>query len=167
MSRAIARLESALPDRIKTRLAELGVALPQTQPPVANYLPFVVAGGLVYVSGQLPMENGAPIARGKLGREVSLEEGQRAARQCLLNILAHAQTACGGDLDHVVRLLRLGGFVASTPEFTQHPAVINGASDLAVDIFADAGRHARAAVGVASLPLDAAVEIDAVLQIAP
>ncbi len=155
-----------MPDRIKARLAELAIVLPQIQPPVANYLPYVVAGAIVHISGQLPMESGAPIVRGKLGAEVSLEGGQRAARQCLLNILAHVQTACDGDLDRVVRIMRLGGFVACTPDFTQHPAVINGASDIAVEIFGDAGRHARAAVGVASLPLNAAVEIDAIVQIA-
>ncbi len=156
-----------MPDRIEARLAELGVVLPQIQPPVANYVPFVTIGGMVHISGQLPMEDGAPIVRGKLGADVALEQGQRAARQCLLNILAHLQTACGGDLDRVLRLVRLGGFVACTPAFTQHPAVINGASDLAVEIFGEAGRHARAAVGVASLPLDAAVEIDAIVHIAP
>ena len=155
-----------MPDHITARLAELGVVLPQTQPPVANYVPYVTAGNIVHISGQLPMENGAPIARGKLGADVSVEQGQRAARQCLLNILAHLRNACDGDLDRVVRLVRLGGFVACTPDFTQHPAVINGASDLAVEIFGDTGRHARAAVGVASLPLDAAVEIDAIVQIA-
>jgi enamine deaminase RidA (YjgF/YER057c/UK114 family) len=113
------------------------------------------------------MEGGAPVCTGRLGCELSLEQGRDAARQCLLNILAHAQAACGGDLDRIVRLARLGGFVACTPEFTQHPAVINGASDLAVEIFGEAGRHARAAVGVASLPLNAPVEIDAIFEIAP
>ena len=155
-----------MPDQINARLTALGVVLPHTQPPVANYVPYVIVGSLVYISGQLPMQDGAPIVRGKLGGGVSLEDGQRAARQCLLNILAHVQTACDGDLGRLVRLVRLGGFVACTPDFTQHPAVINGASDLAVDIFGDAGRHARAAVGVASLPLDAAVEIDAIVHIA-
>ena len=163
---AIVGLETALPDRIMARLAELGVVLPTTQPPVANYLPYVTVGATVYISGQLPMRDGAPIALGKLGGAVSLEQGQQAARQCLLNILAHLRNACDGDLDRVMRIVRLGGFVASTPDFIQHPAVINGASDLAVEIFGEAGRHARAAVGVASLPLDAAVEIDAIVQIA-
>jgi enamine deaminase RidA (YjgF/YER057c/UK114 family) len=103
---------------------------------------------------------------GKLGDTVALQDGVAAARQCFLNILAHANTALGGDLDRVTRLVRLGGFVACTPAFTQHPAVINGASDLAVAVFGAAGRHARAAVGVPSLPLDAAVEIDAIFEIA-
>jgi enamine deaminase RidA (YjgF/YER057c/UK114 family) len=102
---------------------------------------------------------------GKLGESVSLEDGQAAARQCFLNVLAHVNTACDGDLDRVVRVVRLGGFVACGPTFTQHPAVINGASDLAVAIFGDSGRHARAAVGVASLPLDAAVELEAIFEI--
>jgi enamine deaminase RidA (YjgF/YER057c/UK114 family) len=157
--------ETALADRIAHRLQELGIHLPAAQPPVATYLPFVVTGNLVFVSGQLPMVDGALAYAGKLGAGVTLEHGRAAARQCLLNILAHLQVACDGDLDRVARLVRLGGFVACTPDFTQHPAVINGASDLAVEIFGDAGRHARAAVGVPSLPLDAAVEIDAIFEI--
>jgi enamine deaminase RidA (YjgF/YER057c/UK114 family) len=154
-----------LSDRITHRLAALGLTLPQAQPPVATYVPFVVTGNLVVISGQLPMAEGKLAYSGKLGVSVSVEDGQAAARQCLLNILAHLNTACEGDLDRVVRLVRLGGFVACTPDFTQHPAVINGASDLAVAIFGDAGKHARAAVGVPSLPLDAAVEIDAMFEI--
>ncbi len=151
--------------RIKDRLAELGLVLPQTQPPVANYVPFAVTGNLVVISGQLPMRDGKLAYAGKLGAAVSIEDGQAAARQCFLNILAHLNTACDGDLDRVARLVRLGGFVACTPDFTNHPAVINGASDLAVAVFGDAGRHARAAVGVASLPLDAAVEVEAMFEI--
>ena len=158
-------MEIALPDRIEKRLAELGITLPQIQPPVANYIPFSLTGNLVVISGQLPMRDGALAYAGKLGAGVSLEDGQAAARQCFLNILAHLNAACDGALDRVAKLVRLGGFVACVPEFTQHPAVINGASDLAVAIFGDAGRHARAAVGVASLPLDAAVEIDAMFEI--
>ena len=154
-----------MPDRIKARLAELGIVLPKTQPPVANYVPFTIAGNLVFISGQLPMQNGAPTATGKLGVSVSLEDGQAAARQCLLHILAHLSAAVDGDLDRVAKLIRLGGFVACAPDFNQHPAVINGASDLAVSVFGEAGRHARAAVGVASLPLDAPVEIDAIFEI--
>jgi enamine deaminase RidA (YjgF/YER057c/UK114 family) len=154
-----------LPDRIKARLADLGIVLPEIQPPVANYVPYAITGTMVVISGQLPMRAGQLTATGKLGTSVSLEEGQDAARQCFLNILAHLNTALDGDLDRVARLIRLGGFVACAPDFTQHPAVINGASDLAVAIFGEAGRHARAAVGVASLPLDAAVEIDAMFEI--
>ena len=150
---------------IQAKLEELGLVLPVAQPPVATYVPFVRSGALLVISGQLPMRDGKLAYAGKLGAAVSLEDGQAAARQCLLNVLAHAQAACAGDLDRVVRLVRLGGFVACTPDFTQHPAVINGASDLAVAIFGDAGRHARAAVGVASLPLDAAVEVEAMFEL--
>ncbi len=150
---------------IEARLAELGITLPQPQPPVATYVPFVVTGNLVVISGQLPIADGKLAYSGKLGAGVSVEDGQAAARQCFLNILAHARTACDGDLSRIARLVRLGGFVACTPDFTQHPAIINGASDLAVAIFGDAGRHARAAVGVPSLPMDACVEIDAMFEI--
>jgi enamine deaminase RidA (YjgF/YER057c/UK114 family) len=151
--------------RVAARLGELGIAVPSAQPPVANYVPFAISGTLLIISGQLPMRDGALAYAGKLGDAVSLEDGQAAARQCFLNILAHAQRALDGDLDRVAGLLRLGGFVACVPSFTQHPAVINGASDLAVAVFGDAGRHARAAVGVPSLPLDAAVEIEATFEI--
>lgn len=155
-----------MPGRITARLAELGLEVPAAQPPVATYVPFARTGNLVVISGQLPMKDGKPAVLGKLGESVTLEQGQEAARLCFLNIVAHLRNACDGDLDRVVRLVRLGGFVACAPGFTQHPAVINGASDLAVAIFGDAGRHARAAVGVPSLPLDAAVEIDAMVEIA-
>ena len=151
---------------IQARLTELGITIPAAQPPVATYVPFVRTGNLVIVSGQLPMAQGKLAFAGKLGESVSLEDGQAAARQCFLNVLAHVNTACDGDLDRVVRVVRLGGFVACAPSFSQHPAVINGASDLAVAIFGDAGRHARAAVGVTSLPLDAAVELEAIFEIA-
>jgi enamine deaminase RidA (YjgF/YER057c/UK114 family) len=151
---------------IRARLTELGITVPVAQPPVATYVPFVRTGNLVIVSGQLPMAHGKLAFAGKLGESVSLEDGQAAARQCFLNVLAHVNTACDGDLDRVVRVVRLGGFVACAPSFSQHPAVINGASDLAVAIFGDAGRHARAAVGVTSLPLDAAVELEAIFEIA-
>ena len=145
--------------------AKLGIELPSAQPPLAAYVPFAITGKLVVVSGQLPMQAGKLAVAGKLGDTVTVEQGQEAARLCLLNVLAHLNTATGGDLDRVARIVRLGGFVACAPGFTQHPAVINGASELAVEIFGDAGRHARAAVGVASLPLDAAVEIEALIEI--
>jgi enamine deaminase RidA (YjgF/YER057c/UK114 family) len=150
---------------VRAKLAELGLVLPVAQPPVATYVPYVRSGALLVVSGQLPMVDGVLAFAGKLGAAVSVAEGQAAARQCLLNVLAHACAALDGDLDRVVRVVRLGGFVACAPEFTQHPAVINGASDLVVAIFGDAGRHARAAVGVASLPLDAAVELEAMFEV--
>ncbi len=151
--------------RIATRLKALGLSLPAAQPPVATYVPYVITGSLVIVSGQLPMISGKLGWTGKLGQAVSLDHGVAAARQCLLNLLAHVSAACEGDLDRVARIVRLGGFVACTPDFTSHPAVINGASDLAVELFGDAGRHARAAVGVPSLPLDAPVEIDGMFEI--
>jgi enamine deaminase RidA (YjgF/YER057c/UK114 family) len=151
--------------RIAAKLAELSIILPSAKPPVANYVPFAIAGNLLIISGQLPMKDGTLTAAGKLGDAVSLEDGKAAAQQSFLNILAHANAALAGDLDRVVRLVRLGGFVACVPSFTQHPAIINGASDLAVAVFGDAGRHARAAVGVPSLPLDAAVEIEATFEI--
>ncbi len=151
--------------RIARRLIELGLTLPKAQPPVATYVPFTHAGNLVVLSGQLPMENGKLAVAGKLGDTVTIEDGQFAARLCLLNLLAHLQTACDGDLDRVRRILRLGGFIACTPGFADHPKVMNGASDLAVDIFGDAGRHARSTVGVPSLPLDAAVEVEALVEL--
>jgi enamine deaminase RidA (YjgF/YER057c/UK114 family) len=152
--------------KISARLAELGIELPAAQPPLAAYVPYVVTGNLVVISGQLPMQAGTLAVAGKLGETVTLEQGQQAARLCLLNVLAHLSTASASDLDRVKRLVRLGGFVACTPAFTQHPAVINGASELAVQIFGEAGRHARAAVGVSSLPLDAAVELEALVELA-
>lgn len=151
--------------RIVTRLQALGLSLPPAQPPVATYVPFVVTGNLVVVSGQLPMVSGQLGWRGKLGAEISQEDGKQAARQCLMNVLAHLAAACEGDLDRVARVVRLGGFIACTPDFTAHPAVMNGASDLAVEIFGEAGRHARATVGVPSLPLDAPVEIEGMFEI--
>jgi enamine deaminase RidA (YjgF/YER057c/UK114 family) len=146
--------------RIETRLSELGLELPQASAPVANYVPFTRAGSLAIVSGQVSVRNGKAKFVGKLGREISLAEGREAARLCALNIRAHLKTACGGDLDRVQRVLRLGGFVNCTPEFTEMPQVVNGASDLMVELFGDAGKHARAAVGVNSLPLGVAVEVE-------
>jgi enamine deaminase RidA (YjgF/YER057c/UK114 family) len=151
--------------RIATRLHALGIDLPTAQPPVATYVPYVVTGSLVVVSGQLPMVAGKLGWSGKLGLALTLEEGQMAARQCFLNVLAHLSAACDGDLDRVARVVRLGGFVACAADFIQHPQVMNGASDLAWEIFGDAGRHARATVGVASLPLDAPVEVEGIFEI--
>jgi len=151
--------------RIGTRLHALGIELPAAQPPVATYVPYVITGNLVVISGQLPMVAGKLGWTGKLGLGVSLDEGKMAARQCLLNVLAHLAAACDGDLDRVARVVRLGGFIACPPDFTQHAQVMNGASDLAWEIFGDAGRHARATVGVPSLPLDAPVEVEAMFEI--
>ena len=151
-------------NKIKNRLAELGISLPQLAAPVANYVPAVISGSMLYISGQLPMKDGQMI-KGHLGKDVSIEQGQEAARTCALNIITQASAALNGDLDRVVRCVKLGGFVSSTPDFTDHPKVVNGASDFIVNVFGDAGRHARAAVGVAALPLGAAVEVEAVFEI--
>lgn len=147
-----------------SRLADLGIVLPQVTPPVASYVPAVIHNGLVYISGQLPVRDGEMI-KGHLGRDVTLEQGQQAAQICALNILAQLSAALDGDLDRVGRCVKLTGFVASTPEFTDHPKVINGASDLMLQVMGDAGKHARAAVGVASLPLGVAVEVEAVFAL--
>jgi enamine deaminase RidA (YjgF/YER057c/UK114 family) len=148
------------------RLTELGITLPQPAAAVANYVPFVISGNLVFVSGQLPLEQGALVVKGKLGDGVTVEDGARAARLCAMNLLAQARAAAGGDLDKVKRLIRLTAFVASTPGFTDQPKVANGASDLMVQVLGEAGRHARVAVGAPSLPLDAAVEIEAIFELA-
>jgi enamine deaminase RidA (YjgF/YER057c/UK114 family) len=152
--------------KIEARLKELGIELPAATAPIANYVPFTRAGNIVVVSGQVSVRNGKPEYVGKLGAGVTIADGQQAAKLCALNILAHLRTACGGDLDKVARVLRLGGFVNCTPEFTDMPQVVNGASDLMVQVFGDAGKHARAAVGVSSLPLGVAVEVEAMFEIA-
>lgn len=152
--------------RIEARLAELGITLPTPAAPVANYVPFTVVNGgkLVVISGQVPVRDGAVAFTGKLGNGVSNEAGKEAARLCLINVLAQLKAAVG-DLDRVTRVARLGGFIACTPDFTQHAAVMNGASDLAVEVFGDAGRHARSTIGVPSLPMDAAVEVEGMFEI--
>ena len=146
------------------RLNDLGYELPDAPAPAANYVPYVKVGDMVYVSGQVSMDAGGRIT-GKLGDTMSLEEGQAAARVCALNIMAQVKAACGGDLDRVVQVVRLGGFVNATPDYEDHPKIINGASDLVAEVFGDAGKHARAAVGCVSLPLGVAVEIEATVQI--
>jgi len=151
--------------RIEAKLAELDISLPQPMAPIANYVPYVVTGTLVVVSGQIPAVDGRVPVTGKLGAGVTLEQGQQAARQCLINVLGHLKTACGGDLDRVRRVVRLGGFIASTPEFTQQAAIMNGASDLAVAVFGEAGRHARTTVGVPVLPVDVPVEVEGWFEI--
>jgi len=149
--------------RIEARLKELGIALPAAAAPAANYVPFVATGNLVFVSGQLPFENGQLRHKGIVGAGVSVEDAQAAARLCALNLIAQVRTAVG-DLDMVARVVKLGGFVASAPNFTDQSKVVNGASDLMVEVFGDLGRHARAAVGVAALPLGVSVEIDGVFE---
>jgi len=151
---------------VEKRLADLNITLPEPRPPVANYVPFVRSGQLFVVSGQLCTdEDGKLIAKGRLGAEVSIEAGQRAARLCAINLLAHVKAGIG-DLDKVVRVIRLGGFVNSAPGFIDGPKVLNGASDLMVEVFADRGRHARSTVGVSALPLDAAVEVEGWFEVA-
>lgn len=149
---------------IEARLQELGIVLPEAAAPVASYVPVVVHGGFAHVSGQLPFIDGK-LVTGRLGEDVSLEAGIDAARACGLMILAQLKAALV-PLDKVERVVKLGGFVNSTPDFTDQPKVINGASDLMVAVFGEKGRHARAAVGVPALPLGAAVEVDAIVAIA-
>ncbi len=149
---------------IEARLAELGITLPAPTAPLANYVPYTVAGPLVVISGQIPLLDGKLICTGKLGAGVSVEQAQAAARQCFINVLVHLKAA-SGDLGRVKRVLRLGGFIACAPEFTQHAIVMNGASDLAVEVFGDAGRHARSTIGVPSLPADASVEVEGMFEL--
>lgn len=150
---------------VEKRLAELGVVLPAATPPVANYVPFVRTGNSMIVSGQLCFDaQGKLVATGRLGNEVSVEDGARAARACAVNLLAQIKAGLG-DLDKVQRVVRLGGFINSVPGFADGPRVMNGASDLMVAAFGDRGRHARSTVGVAALPMDAAVEIEGTFEV--
>jgi enamine deaminase RidA (YjgF/YER057c/UK114 family) len=142
------------------RLKELGIVLPVPAAPVAAYLPIVIAGGLVSVSGQLPSVAGKVAVTGKLGGGVSIEEGQHAARLCLINVLAQLEAGVPGGLASITRVVRLGGFIAAVPEFTQHATVMNGASELAIAAFGEIGKHTRSTIGVAGLPFDAAVEVE-------
>ena len=146
------------------RLVDLGLKLPEAPQPVANYVPYLISGDQLFISGQVSKNESGAMITGLLGDTVSPEEGNRAARFCALSLLAQAKAALG-DLDRVVQVLRLTGFVASAPGFTGQPGVINGASDLLVEVLGDAGRHTRSAVGVAVLPLGASVEIDAIFKI--
>ncbi|HXF90580.1 MAG TPA: RidA family protein [Candidatus Nitrosotenuis sp.] len=150
---------------IDEKLKSLGINLPTPPSSVANYVPYKVTGNLVFVSGQLPLSEGTVTFKGKVGQDLSLEQGQEAARLCAINILTHLKAACGGELKRVKECLRLGGFVNCLPDFMDQPKVINGASDLLVDVFGESGRHARAAVGVNALPLGAAVEVEATFLI--
>ena len=152
--------------RVEARLQELGITLPEAAAPVANYVANVVTGNLCFVSGQVTLQDGEIKHVGKLGAEISVEEGYQAARLCAVNIVAQLKAACGGDLDRVKRVVKLIGFVNSTPDFTDQPKVINGASDLMVEVFGEAGKHARSAVSAGSLPLGVAVEVEATVEIA-
>jgi len=149
---------------IEKKLASLGISLPTPANPIANYVPFVRSGNLLVISGQLCFgADGKLAAKGQLGAGVSIEDGQRAARACAVNLLAQVKTALS-DLDKVSRVVRLGGFINSVPGFTEGPNVMNGASDLMVEVFGDKGRHARTTVGVAALPADAAIEVEGLFE---
>ncbi|MHA1537343.1 MAG: RidA family protein [Alphaproteobacteria bacterium] len=150
---------------IEKTIKDAGIELPQPASPAANYVPYVVTGNLVFIAGQVPFWNGELRYKGTVGQDLSVEDGQAAARNCALNIVAQLKAACGGDLDRVVACVKLGGFVACGPDFIDQPKVINGASDLIVEIFGEAGKHARFAVGAPSLPLGVGVEVDAVFEI--
>jgi len=151
-------------EAIDHRLKERGIVLPAAAAPAANYVPYTISGNILYLSGQLPMENGKVAVTGLVGRDVDVKDAQRAAELCAINILAQAKAALGGDLTRVRRILKLNGFVASMSDFTEQHLVINGASNLIADILGEAGKHARAAVGMAALPLNASVEIDAIIE---
>ncbi len=152
-------------DSIDGRLAAMGIQLPEAAAPAANYVPYVISGNLLYLSGQLPIEGGKLAVTGIVGTDVTLADAQRAAELCAINILAQARSALGGDLSRITRVVKLNGFVASASNFTEQHLVMNGASNLIANVLGEAGKHARAAVGMASLPLNAAVEIDAILEI--
>jgi enamine deaminase RidA (YjgF/YER057c/UK114 family) len=150
---------------IEARLVELGIVLPRQSAPAGAYVPHVVVGDLVFVSGQLPILDGDLKYAGRIGATLTVEYGYAAARLCGLNLLAHMRDVCAGDLGRITRVVKLGGFVQCTPDFTDQPKVVNGASDLMMEVFAECGRHTRIAVGAAALPMDAAVEVDGIFQI--
>ncbi|MGH1375120.1 MAG: RidA family protein [Alphaproteobacteria bacterium] len=150
---------------IHTKLNELGLELPKVAAPAANYVPYVVSGNMIYVSGQIPFLNGEKMHMGRVGDDLDTPAGEKAAQACALNILAQVNEAVGGDWSKVKRCIKLGGFVNCTPDFTDQPIVINGASNLIGEVMGEAGKHARFAVGAPSLPLGVAVEIDAVFEL--
>lgn len=149
---------------VEAKLAALGITIPAASAPAANYVPFVISGNQLWISGQISMANGS-FMTGKLGGEGDIEAGRAAARQCAINLIAQIKAALG-DLDRVKRVVKLVGFVNSSPDFTDQPKVVNGCSDLFVEVFGDAGRHARSAVGVAQLPFNVSVEVEAVIEFA-
>jgi enamine deaminase RidA (YjgF/YER057c/UK114 family) len=151
--------------QIDKRLAELGITLPEAAKPVANYVPWVRTGNLVFISGQGPIEGGKVLYPGALGKDVSLEDGVKSAKLCAINVLAQLKDAVGGDLDRVKRVVKLVGFVNATADFKDHPRVINGASDLMVEVFGDKGRHARSAVASPSLPMGISTEVEAIVEV--
>ncbi len=148
------------------RLKELGIEIPTPAAPAANYIPFVKSGNLVFVSGQIPLVAGKIEGIGKVGQDLTTEQAKAIARICAINLIAQAKAACGGDLDKVTRVVKLGGFVNCVDGYTEQPEVVNGASDLMVDMFGDKGRHARFAVGTNALPRGVAVEVEAVFEVA-
>ena len=154
-----------MPGKIDARLTELGLSLPDAPMPAANYVPFVRSGNLVFVSGQIS-QNTDGLIKGKLGADLDLAAGATAARHCALSLIAQLRAACDGDLDRVLRVVKLTGFVNSTPDFTDQPKVVNGCSDLLVEVFGEAGKHARSAVSAGSLPLGVAVEIEGIFEVA-
>lgn len=149
---------------VEDRLAALGISLPQPVAPIANYVPFVRSGALLHISGQVSIDENGGI-KGVVGADVDLETAQAAARMCGVNLIAQMSVALGGDLDRVIRVVKLGGFVQAGPDFFDIPKVLNGCSDLMVEAFGEKGRHARAAVGVYRLPLNFAVEVDAIVEV--
>jgi len=160
-------LFAASTGRVESRLAELGITLPAAPAPLANYVASVVEGNVAYIAGQIPMNAGELMHPGKVPTQVTVEQARAAARQCGINILAALKGACGGDLDRVKRCVRLQGFVASADDFTAQPSVINAASDLMVEVFGEAGKHTRLALGSNVLPLDSCVEISAMFVLKP
>jgi enamine deaminase RidA (YjgF/YER057c/UK114 family) len=164
--KGIINQEPDMSGKIEQRLAELGIELPEATRAVGNYVPTLITGNYLYLSGQITILNGELKYIGRLGENLSVEDGMAAARLCGLNMIAQVKAALDGDLDRVKQVIKLGGFVNGTPEFTDQPKVLNGASDLMVEVFGDAGKHTRSAVGVASLPLGISVEVDGIFEIA-
>ena len=154
-----------MPGRIEARLAELKIELPKAAAPAANYVPWTISGKTLYIAGQVPFWNGELKFVGRVGEIMTLEQAQQSARTCALNLIAQAKVACGGDLDRVARVLKLTGYVNCVAGFTDQPKVINGASDLMVQVFGEAGKHARVAVGVNVLPLGVTTEVDAIMEL--
>ena len=152
---------------VAKKLDSMNIQLPQSVMPAANYIPYTVTGNLVFISGQLPMKDGKPQDIGKVGKDFTVEQAQKTARLCGVNILSHLAAACGGNLDRVKRCVRLGVFVNSSESFTDQPKVANGVSDMMVEIFGEAGKHSRFAVGVSQLPFGVAVEVDGTFEITP
>jgi len=152
--------------RIETRLKELNITLPTPPAPVASYVPYVISGHQVFISGQVTLGPNGLEYVGTVGKELTLDDGKAAARLCAINVIAQLKAACGGDLDRVKRVVKVTCFVNAIPGYAQHPEIANGASDLFVEVFGDAGKHARAAVGAGSLPRNVATEVEAVIEIA-